>query len=132
MDALRQDIHIPKGVYCLLVLGLVLKFTRFLFAKTSANKRFFIMSAHPNWVCGCKGSEIFWIEQEKSLIRAIFSCVEGKGGRYLPDHWQIQIRWRRLVALEVLAALDNRMIFVKYPKTPRAFSGTRMRLLFRV
>ena len=41
-----RDIHIPKGVYCLLVLGLVLKFTRFLFAKTSANKRFFIICLH--------------------------------------------------------------------------------------
>ena len=77
MDALRRDIHIPKGVYCLLVLGLVLKFTRFLFAKTSANKRFFIMSAHPIGVCVCKGSEIFWIEQENSLLWAIF-CAEGK------------------------------------------------------
>ena len=24
---------------------------------------------------GCKGSEIFWIEQEKSLLRAIFYSV---------------------------------------------------------
>ena len=33
------------------------------------------MSAHPNWVCGCKGSEIFWIEQEKSLFGVIFYSV---------------------------------------------------------
>ena len=35
------------------------------------------MSAHPIGVCVCKGSEIFWIEQENSLLLAIF-CAEGK------------------------------------------------------
>ena len=40
-DALRRDIHIPKGVYCLLVLDW-LKFTRFQGTKTSANKRFLL------------------------------------------------------------------------------------------
>ena len=33
------------------------------------------MSAHPIGVCVCKGSEIFWIEQENSLLLAIF-CAE--------------------------------------------------------
>ena len=31
------------------------------------------MSAHPIGVCGCKGSEIFWIEQEKSPFLGDFS-----------------------------------------------------------
>ena len=62
-DALRRDIHIPKGVYCLLVLDR-LKFTRFLSAKTSANKRFYTMSAKPIARIGdCNGSEIFLIKQ---------------------------------------------------------------------
>ena len=43
-DALWRDIHIPKGVYCLLVLDW-LKFTRFQGTKTSANKRFYNMSS---------------------------------------------------------------------------------------
>ena len=39
-----RDIHIPKGVYCLLVLDR-LKVSKFQNAKTSANKRFYNMSA---------------------------------------------------------------------------------------
>ena len=72
-DALRRDIHIPKGVYCLLVLGLW-NFAGFPFTKTSANKRFFNMSAKPStdvqtslrWVSRCKGTIFFWIAQKKS------------------------------------------------------------------
>ena len=71
MDALRRDNHIPKGVYCLLVSDRM-KFSGFHDAKTSANKRFLIMSAKSIRLCDCKGSEIFWIEQEKSDFWVIF------------------------------------------------------------
>ena len=85
-----RDIHIPKGVYCLLVLDRE-KFTRFQIAKTSANKRFLIClqsrgaavqycstSFRVVQYCSftpslrCKGSELFWIEQEKSLFGRFF------------------------------------------------------------
>ena len=66
-----RDSHIPKGVYCLLVLDW-LKFTRFQGTKTSANKRFYNMSAKSIRLCACKGSELFWIEQEKTHFDAIF------------------------------------------------------------
>ena len=44
-DALRRDIHIPKGVYCLLVSDRM-KVSSFQVTKTSANKRFYNMSAN--------------------------------------------------------------------------------------
>ena len=69
--------NIPRGIYRSLVSG-EKKVSSFLFTKTSANKRLFIICLQsPIWVCGCKGSEIFWIEQENSLLLAIF-CAEGK------------------------------------------------------
>ena len=40
-DALRRDIHIPKGVYCLLVSDRM-KVSSFQVTKTSANKRFLL------------------------------------------------------------------------------------------
>ena len=48
MDALRAGYTYPKGRLLPLALGCG-KVSSFLTAKTSANKRFFTMSAHPNW-----------------------------------------------------------------------------------
>ena len=48
--------NIPRDIYCSLVSG-EKKVSSFLFTKTSANKRLFIMSAHPIGVCGCKGTK---------------------------------------------------------------------------
>ena len=45
MDALQVGYAYPKGVYCLLVSDRM-KFSGFLITKTSANKRFLIMSAN--------------------------------------------------------------------------------------
>ncbi len=46
-------------------------------------------------VCGCKGSELFWIEQIKITFGRFLFGVEGKGKEYLPDHWQKLDMWRR-------------------------------------
>jgi len=56
MDALRAGYTYPKGRLLPLALGCV-KVSSFLTAKTSANKRFFTMFAHPIGVCGCKGTK---------------------------------------------------------------------------
>ena len=59
-DALRRDIHIPKGVYCLLVLGLVRNLPDFRKPKQALINAF-NMSA--NFCLRCKGSEKFAIVQ---------------------------------------------------------------------
>ena len=46
----------PKGRLLPLALGCV-KVSSFLTAKTSANKRFFTMTANPNWGLRCKGTK---------------------------------------------------------------------------
>ena len=61
----------PNGRLLPSCFGLV-KFSGFQETKTSANKRFLIMSAKSIRLCDCKGSELFWIEQIKSLYGAIF------------------------------------------------------------
>jgi hypothetical protein len=50
----------------------VAKISGFQKAKTSANKRFLIMSAKSIRLCDCKGSELFWIEQEKLHFGVFF------------------------------------------------------------
>ena len=62
----------PNGRLLPSCFGLV-KFSGFRYAKTSANKRFLIMSANRLLGLRCKGSKIFWIEQEKSPFEVIFS-----------------------------------------------------------
>ena len=48
--------NIPRDIYCSLVSG-EKKVSSFLFTKTSANKRLFIICLQsPIWVCGCKGT----------------------------------------------------------------------------
>ena len=49
--------NIPRGIYRSLVSG-EKKVSSFLFTKTSANKRLFIICLQsPIWVCGCKGTK---------------------------------------------------------------------------
>jgi len=73
----RRDIHIPKGVYCLLALDR-LKFSRFLVTKTSANKRFLICLQPIARLCDCKSTTFFWIEQENSNF-SLFYFQHGDG-----------------------------------------------------
>ena len=69
-----QRIKHTKGHLSLSCFGCK-KVSSFQVTKTSANKRLFIICLRTLiGVCGCKGSEIFWIEQEKSPWRAIFLC----------------------------------------------------------
>ena len=68
-DALRRDIHIPKGVYCLLVLGLVRNLPDFRKPKQALINAF-NMSA--NLRLRCKGTTKFAIVQEKSHFGVIF------------------------------------------------------------
>ena len=67
-DALRRDIHIPKGVYCLLVLGLVRNLPDFRKPKQALINAF-NMSA--NFCLRCKGTKKNVYVQEKFAFIAI-------------------------------------------------------------
>ena len=66
----RRDIHIPKGVYCSLVLDR-LKVSKFQNAKTSANKRF-LYYVCKLLVCDCKGTTK---KGHMQTIRELFSKI---------------------------------------------------------
>ena len=91
----HNELNTPRGIYRSLVSGMW-NFAGFQEAKTSANKRLLIMSATLRRWCAdipsagsrCKGSELFWIEQEKLPLGVFFFwCrvygVECKGGDLL-------------------------------------------------
>ena len=75
-DALRRDIHIPRAFTAFLLwAGEILQ--DFRKPKQALINAFYNMSAKSIRLCGCKGSELFWIEQDfcnlivKIIVRAI-------------------------------------------------------------
>ena len=71
MDALRQDIHIPKGVYCLLVLGLVRNLPDFRKPKQTLINAFYYVCKPITRLCGAKVVNYFELSKGNCFFRVI-------------------------------------------------------------